>query len=651
MRKIASLFFALSCACLMAQEEEKAEDEYVLRDVVVSAAAEDNDLPETAGNITVINAEQIRVSGAADVAGVLNTETGVDIKEYGPAGGQQNISIRGCTTEQVLVLVDGRRINNPQGGGADLSQIPVDNIERIEIIRGSSAALYGADAVGGVINIITKKTSDAKTVFSLSAENGSYLPLPHVEGYFVSKTETGPDWTALVDTQKITLFLGQKIGKADLFVSGGFDRAGNRYVFKDVNNEDRLREHAGFLGGNGTVSLTLPWKESRLFLSGSYSLDLKDVPGTETSPSPQAEQQDEKTGVVLNFSTDRFFSKSVTLDFENSFTWSEREYTDPDLSIDSEHQIRSYHGRLAQELLFWDLCSVQYGADGGYDYIDSSDDGERERSHVAGFARVPFFLSEKFTLEPALRYDCYSDFGGNLTWNIAAALRLSGDMSINAGLSRSFRVPGFDDLYWPADSFAEGNPDLEPETGYNLDLGIELNRKALQYSGFLFARYVENVILWQPGDDDIWRPANWGEGLYTGIENSLKLSFAEKYALTVNYTFLYTFALSGDYVFSDNKRLPMLPLHDFAVSLLRRDKNTTLSVTARYHSIRYLKVANEAFMPSVFVMNFSFRQKISDQYAFFVRLDNLFNEQYETVQGYPMPGTMLTLGMDLDIKK
>jgi outer membrane cobalamin receptor len=643
----------LLCSYLPAQDnnEDSGNENLELDDVVVTAEAQNDEVLEDPGHITVISEEDIESSGASDIADVLNSEAGIIIKDYGPAGSEQNISVRGSTKEQVLILLDGQRLNNAQTGGADLSLIPLENIERIEIIRGSEAVLYGADAVGGVINIITKKNPDNDFTFSLTAENGSYLPLSHVKGYALNKTEEDPNFLSLVDTQNISVFLSKDLLENCFTLSGGFTNAGNRFVFKDINNENRIRENTGYISGNTSLSFLIPWDTGSFFISGSYLIDKKEVPGTVTSPSFEAEQKDRQAKALINFKTDHFISNSITMDISNSFSWSYKTYVDPGLSVDSEHRVYSYKGSIIQELLYFNICSIKYGGSGGFDFLDSTDSGDRKRISGAGFLEVPFYFTDVFTLEPAVRFDYFSDFGGALTYKLGAVFMLSSSLSLKANFSKSFRAPGFDDLYWPEDSWAEGNPGLEPETGYNFEIGISLYKNNLQFDSFLFMRFVKDVILWQPGDDDIWRPSNWGEGLYPGLENSLCINFLENFTINVNYSFLYSFALSGDYEFSDNKRLPMLPLHELDLGFNFKNEKNNISATAHYSSLKYLRVSNSAYMPAVFTLDLFYKRKLSKNFSIYFRVDNIFNAQYESVAGYPMPGILLTIGVAMEIER
>jgi outer membrane cobalamin receptor len=152
------------------------EADVKLPEVVVTATKTEKDPKDVTQSVTVITADDIKKSGATTAGEAIQNTVGMRIRDNGPEGAEASVSIRGATSAQVLVLLDGRRLNSPRTGGYNLSDLPVplDSIERIEIVRGPSSALYGADAAGGVVNIITKKPKESKTTAEASAGSHGY---------------------------------------------------------------------------------------------------------------------------------------------------------------------------------------------------------------------------------------------------------------------------------------------------------------------------------------------------------------------------------------------------------------------------------------------------------------------------------------------
>ncbi len=159
-------------------------------------------------------------------------------------------------------------------------------------------------------------------------------------------------------------------------------------------------------------------------------------------------------------------------------------------------------------------------------------------------------------------------------------------------------------------------------------------------------RYVKDVILWQPGEDDIWRPSNYGKGLYPGIESQLTISFLNYFSFTLNYTLLYTFALSAGYAFEDNKRLPNIPVHAIDTGFSYHRNKNNLSVNTHYQSLRYHEIENRSYLPSYFVVNIHYKRILTDHFSLLFSADNVFNESYESMSNYPMPGLFLRTGIE-----
>jgi len=169
---------AMLLASLLSNGISTAVADMQMNEVVVTATKTEQKPEDVTQSVTVITADDIKKSGATNVGDILSTTPGATVTNYGPLGALQSIELRGSSYQQVLVLLNGMRLNSGSAGGFDLSELPVslDSIERIEIVRGPASALYGSDAMGGVINIITKKpTKPATTLSGAAGDNGYSL--------------------------------------------------------------------------------------------------------------------------------------------------------------------------------------------------------------------------------------------------------------------------------------------------------------------------------------------------------------------------------------------------------------------------------------------------------------------------------------------
>jgi len=646
-----SLALALALAAIGAAAQAEDSQGYDLGEVSVIATRVPESLSSTPPAVSVVSSEEIEARGARTAAEAVKTVPGLALSDYGPSGAQKLVSIRGSSTNEVLILVDGVRANNAMSGLADLAAISAANIDRIEVLREGGSALYGGDAVGGVVNIITKKKS---APFVFSVEGSGYLPESHVEGYGASKVDRGADYSTLLDGQRAAFSWAPALGDVSLRSSGSFSMANNAYTFSDSNDERRILQNAASLGGDGSLGLSFP------FLSGSLSTDLSgsrtraEMPGAQNYPTLNADETDTSGRASVKYSTDRFLADALNLDASFHGEYSKLDYVDgDDSSNDGRHEVRSGGADIQQKAYVSDALSFVYGVSYARTQATSDTFGSPSRNAAGVFAE-PAIEVGAFSLRPALRFDYYSDFfssdpAGGIGASVSAAYRLSDTGSLKLNLSRSYRVPTFEDLYWPASTYTAGNEDLKPESAYAADLGYEARFGSVFYKATAYTRYVEDVILWQAGSDSVWRPSNYGVGLYPGLEQELEMPLAEKCKLALNYNYLHSYVLYGDYGLADNKREPMTPTHSLNAVFSYQASRLSWSATAKYASLRYLSTANTGYLPSYFTLDGSVKWRFSERYAAYFAVDNLFDEQYQVVENYPMPGTRLRLGAEIKI--
>ncbi|HUX39636.1 MAG TPA: TonB-dependent receptor [Rectinemataceae bacterium] len=598
--------------------------------------------------VTVVDSAEIAARGATTVAEAVALAPGVEITDKGASGSQLSATIRGSTSNQVLVLVDGVRANDPLTGLADLSRLPLDNVERIEIVRGGSSSLYGGDAVGGVINIITKKTPRP---FTFSIENGSYVPQGRVTGFGFSKASEGPAISDLVDSQKLAFSWGPRLGPVLFQLAGGAQRAGNAYTYIDANGDGRERQNAGLLSGDLSLGSSVDLPDARLSIDASGAYSRKGVPGSESLPSLTAIENDGSARAALSYKAERFLADAFTLDATAHAEYASVDYVDSAAPAnDGHHKSITAGVELSQKAYVEDSFTLVYGSSMSWTGASSNDLGTPTRLTGGAFVE-PALTTGKLILRPSLRYDYYSDFSpasplGGIGAGLGASYALSDGESLKANLTRTYRVPCFDDLYWPASDGAQGNPSLKPETAYEIDIGYERTNGAWHFSGTLYSRYAQDVILWEPGSDGIWRPSNYGIAFYPGAELALGARLGGGLEITTNYSYLRSYALDGGLSFADDKRLPFTPEHSLKASLSGTFGEATWSLSETYVSSRYLNTANVSADPSYFVLDAILRTNIGAGISLYLAADNLLDEPYSVVDGYPMPGTKFRTGFE-----
>lgn len=639
------LLFLLQVIILPAQQADSQEEQpvYKLDEVTVTATRTETDTLDVPQQVTVITAAQIAKSGATDLAGLLANCTGTVVRSYGEEGSLKSVSLRGSTQEQVLVLIDGVRQNDARSGGTAIQQIALGNVERIEIIHGSMSMIYGSDAVGGVVNIITKKKIQPDEHLQLSLTSSGYMPWQYATGSGESKQLLDPDFYQLIDAQNVGLLAAAELGGVHIRFYNSFTNAANAFLYQDTEQSYRQREHAGYLADEGTLSLYWPGKDRSLHLTLSGFYDNKNVPGSLTYPSTEAVENDSRLAGQLHYTQDSFLNNSdLNLNWNLYYTMINLAYQNPAWSVDSHHTTQQLGGDFVQEYSGSELFSLIYGGNLLADLVQSTDLNYQWRASGGLFLVAPFYLTSFFTLQPAVRLDYYSELRWVINGSLGAVWRLTNATALKANLATAFRAPTFNDLYWPYDGMQEGNPNLKPETSYNFEVGVSTRHTNLQGDIFGFVRYTDNYILWQSGSDFIWRPSNWA-ALCPGLEAHLSSTFWDVLTLSADYTFLFTFDLTKGYTLDDNRRLPYIPVHDIGAGITYEANQHLVSLKAKVQSSRLY--GTDKYLEPYLLLNLNYQYTFDAHWQASAALDNLLNTSYQLQPGYPMPLLTFRLGL------
>jgi outer membrane cobalamin receptor len=620
---------------------------YHLNQVTVTATRERSLISEVPATVDIISARDLRVNNVQNIGEALQRVPGVSIRNYGGFGDMKTISIRGSSSGQVLILLDGQRLNNAQSGEVDLSTIPLEGVERIEVVRGSASAIYGADAVGGVINIITKSGSveDTRIIESggslLGGSFGSY-------GVSLNGSYTG---------NKVFTIASYKHLASD----------GN-YEYSQQDGTPAKRENADYLSheffGKGTWKISEGLMSKSLSLSGTLFKSEAGNPGTTFQPNNSARKKNENQSfnVVYNQKLfNQFNSIRVQGYLHNGKFW----YKDPDSYVPSDTYSNNTAGggEVQSRTVFstWNVLTAGYS----YRYEDFTgtaletkpsrtthsiyvqDELERQFAHGQ--------LVKKIVAIPSIRWDDFSDFGAQ--WSPKFGLVLSSDyltqLSIKGTVGKSFRAPTFNDLYWPQDSFTIGNPDLQPESATDFDIGLMMQDSRygeLALGLTYFTNDVEDLIIWQIGTSGLWSPFNIGKALIRGIEASASFNIWKDIArVSWNYTYLDPRNKSprlNEY----NKLLPYRPRHSNNVSLHLTGYGFHGIVNVTHMGERYITTANTVSLPSHEVIDCIVSYRIPLHFAAInatFEMKNIAGREYQVMDGFPMPGREVRFTVDV----
>jgi len=603
---------------------------------------------EIPASVDVVTAEDLELRNPDNIAQALETVQGVLVRDYGGPGDLKTISLRGCTAAQVLILLDGQRINNAQNGQVDLSAVSVEGIERIEVVRGGNSAIYGADAVGGVINIITRKPAKSQTI------RGSF--------------------TGMAGSSK-----ARSLAPSLAFHKGGYSASvaykwmasdGN-FTYTDLYGNEAERQNSDFTSHDLFAKYRLefgdPHYQRATELSYKYFTSERGSPGG--IDVPYYEARSEETNQQVNYLlTGKVFNLVNDFRLQGYYHSSISTYDNEEGIVD----VHSYFDNRAggTEIQMHSVLSerqvLTYGVGGRYDWLNARDFPEiktRNAYHL-------FLLSESnlefkdgsflksIYIVPSLRYDGTSDFGDRLSPKTGAVLNF-GELwqtTLKFNVGTNYRAPTFNDLYWPEDARTKGNPDLKPESGIDGDIGLRLQYPIL--NGFYlestyFANSMEDLIIWQE-TAGLWKPENIQKSKTQGVETNISFSpFRKLITLIGNYTFLHAINQSDRRTLK-GKFLIYRPRHTVNISLQINLGIATARYQFHYTSYRYVNPANTVWLDPCTKSDLVLAVKpqpgeIGMNVSFQIR--NVFNEEYQVIKHHPTPGREYRLNLGVRFSK
>lgn len=489
MKKYLSLLLLCLCFNALAQQEQDTIATKQLKEVIVSSTRIDLPLSENARSIQVITRENIRQAGVTTIADLLQQVAGVDIRRRGIAGMQADLYIRGGSFDQTLLLIDGIKLDDAQTGHHTLNlALPLEVIERIEIIKGPAARIFGQNAFTGAINIVTKSNLENTGVVNVQA--GSY-------------NQVNVESTVGTSKENFSLLAHYSHKKAD----------GYRYNTDFENQNVFLKGQ--FNKQNSPIDFIASFSERKFGANGFYAL-----------PS-YADQYEETQGSLIAFSS-RINKGNWLLKPRLYWRRGQDEYifvrSNPAIyrNLHITHKVgfafdASNTNKLGQTGLGIDFANVS---------IASNNLGDRSRFMTTVFAEHRFLLSnDQLDITPGVAVTNYTDFGTQLFPGVDISYALSEALRIYGNVGYTYRIPTFTDLYY-SDSTTLGNEDLKPEEALTEELGLRLIINNFQFSAAAFLRQAENLIDYiRPTEEGRFEATNVREVNTHGVELEAKTQF------------------------------------------------------------------------------------------------------------------------------
>jgi len=612
------LLFVWPAGVLRAAEPPEA----TLPPVFVTSTRTETPLSQVTTSATVITAKDIENQQAETVLQVLRTVPGLDVVQNGSRGSTASVFIRGSESDHVLVLIDGVEVNSTTLGAFDFAHLTTESVERIEILRGAGGNLYGSQAIGGVINIITKKgQGPLEAGVSLEGGNGS--------------------------THRQAVTLRGSAGKLAYSFSGARIESDG---FHSVNDNYRNLATSARLDYQFTEDASL----RGIFHFNKTNQGLFNNNNFASQPDPNAREA--ATQYLGKLEWEQKILKNW--DYRISGSMFKEHFKDTDnvdscmffgLPCDSRtrdlFRPRIDTGELQTNYRFDDWSTTTFGVEYKRRSADTSGGIDKAIRNLGYYLQEQLqFFDRRLVLIPGVRLDDNQSFGTAWTPSFSAAylFRETGT-KLKASYAQGFKAPSLNELFFPPGFGcpAFGNPNLQPEKSWELNSGVEQNlfTERLTLGLTYFHREVRNLIEGRPIPGDpfgCFRAENVGTARFDGVEWTVAVKLLESLSLNANYTYLDWDTANG--------KLPRRSHHRGSVVLnFFRDgfnANLTANIVGSRDDFRAASPFGDIVKPGYAIFDLAASYTLPwkmpglKNIALFGKIENLLNRKYEEADGF-----------------
>ena len=600
-------------ATALADDDKDKDNDNEREPVIVTATRTAQTADEALASVTVITREDIERRQARSVEDLLRGTQGISIANSGGAGKNTSVFIRGTESDHVLVLIDGVRAGSATSGGAAYGNIPIEQIERIEIVRGPRSSLYGSEAIGGVIHIFTRKGGKKGFTPSFSIGGGSYGTFNGSAG-LSGRSKRG--WFNMNISGKDTNGFNSCTGKPFPGGAGCFTNEPDKDGYHNVAGSFR----AGYLFKNGLdIETNFMQSSGKSNYDGTFankSEIVQRVFGGKARYSPftfwkvtlaGGRSRENNRDFLGQEFKNRFNSRRDTITLQNDFTLNKS-----------------------------NLLTV--GADYKNDAVSSSEDfAVTSRNNWGAFAQHQATVFKQ-NLEFSVRYDENEQFGGNITGGAGWGYTVAEWLRFTANVGTAFKAPTFNELYYPGFS----NANLRPEESLSFEFGTSGKIKQTNWAFNIYETQINDLIAF---DVTIFAPNNINKVRIRGFEGVISTQI-KKWQINTNLTLLDPQNKSSganrgnilprrakeSFRFDVNRKFDKFKL--FGLSFNKYTIGTQLLVVGQ----RYDDLANTRKLDRYVKLDIRGEYTLNQNWRVQGRIENISNERYETASFFNQPG-------------
>ena len=617
-----------------------ADDALDLEHVLVTARLQPITIGEIGSSVTVITREEIEQKQVKYLSELLRDVPGFSVSQSGGAGSQTQVRVRGAEANQLLVLMDGVRANDPAASGEFQYQFALtSNIERIEIIRGPQSATWGSDAIAGVINIIRKKEVEDKYV-SGSIEAGSFDSFnASIDGGYSGKVVQITGGVSYLDTD------GTNISRTGNEKDGAENTTGNIAVDVDAGDSFSLRFSGQW------IDATNEYDDIDYFVTG-LPQDADRV--TETNQNFLTAEL--RYDPLENPWTGSFSINRMDSDNDN---YSDGLWTSSTAATTYDYRLRAgvaldeaKNHRLGFALEHEDVDFSQRGE--ASIYGDPNQDQSYDiNAYAAEYIGKPF---TGFSWTASLRHDDYSDFDNATTWQLAGSYHVSPTLRLRGSAGTGSKAPTFTERYGFFEDYFVGNPDLKPESSKGWEIGFDTRWANDRYQLELayFDQDLEDEIdgfVYDPDTGFFTARNKDSDSTRKGVEAVFDMRLAKAFTLIATYTYTdakeenpmgkkvvevrrpkHMASLTTNYYFADNRGN-----FNLNINYVGSQQDDFFSPTSY--------VAERVDIDAYTLVNLAGSWKLTKSLDLTARVTNLFDKEYEEVLGFVRPGRAVYAGL------
>ncbi|MBN2411802.1 TonB-dependent receptor [candidate division KSB1 bacterium] len=594
MNKFPFVFFVLLFYCPFVSAQSAVD--YEFDPIIVTASRFPTTFSHLARNVSIIDSEQIKTAPVFSIQDLLSYAGSVELNRRAPHGIQAEAGIRGGSFEETLVLIDGIKINNPQTAHHNFDfPVEIGDVERIEILHGHGSGIYGADALTGVINIITKK----KLLNSINIYGGDYKL---AGGYLSLGKQTGKlqNNISIHSSRSAGYNYNTDFEAVNLFVSSSFHTENTRINFKAGYNDKDF-------GANNFYSSSYPDEREHTktilsalkaeFFNGRYSL------------APQISWINHKDDFFLDYNRPAWFrnihtSNSYGLEFP--------------FTTESKLGLFSFGGKYE------------------YETLQSTNLGNHERKQGGVFFDYQKIFHNRIIINTASHLFYYSKWGWKFWPGIDIAYRVNEKIKLYSSAGRSFRMPSFTELYYTSPANM-GNPDLIYSRAVSIETGTSRQTRHTYTNISLFYRNGINMIDWaRKNDSEPWQVMNVTRLKTRGLE------FMYRYAPELNYLS----HVQLDFTYLDSEKNTEAFQSKYLLNYINYQVNFSLVHRLPFGMTASWKLKHVKYQSNnKYLLNDIALYRNIKRGTYYIKITNLFNTDYYEVKDVVLPGRWFSAGI------